>query len=333
MISFEAPHYLRYAWGLPLLVAGYLLSTYLAARASRGLVPAGVAGAWGPGRRLAAALPLVLRVLALAALVLALAKPRPALPGRAVAAPKATRVVFVVDVSASMLAGDVLPDRLTQAKKVVAEAVRELPGVEVGMVVFASSAQLYMPLTTDYNAVSQACMSLVPGVVARQGTSLAGALALAGQVLAAAPRQGRVLCVLSDGESHTLGYEAVADSLRRAGIDLFAIGIGTPEGANLLISSPTDGKLSMKTDSQGQPVRSRLHEDELKRLVQNRANRYIRLATWRTATTCFLQEVRALDPPSAPIQNAGYVAYWQLCLFGAFGLLVAALLVPVRQHI
>jgi Ca-activated chloride channel family protein len=328
MMSFEAPHYLHYAWALPLLAAGYLLGRHLTARA------VAAAGAVRPAAgRSAARLRLGLRLLALAALVLALAKPQPARLAGPAPAPPATKLVFVVDVSTSMLAADVLPDRLTQAKKVVAEAVRELPGVEIGLVVFAGSAQLAMPLTTDYNAVSQACMALAPGVVARQGTSLAGALALAGQVLAASPAQGRTLCVLSDGESHTQGYEGVADSLRRAGIDLFAIGIGTPEGGTMLVGNGLNGSPVLKADARGQPIRSRLHESALRRLVQNRADRYIRLDTWRPATAQLLREVRGLGPPSTPPGRAGRLAYWQLCLLGAFGLLLLELAVPIRQSI
>ena len=326
MVSFEAPHYLRYAWVLPLLVAGYLLSRAATGRARRERGQPGQSQHW-------AYLRLLLSVLACATLVLALANPEPQTGSHATAVPAATRLVFVVDVSSSMLAADVLPDRLTQAQKVVDEVVRGLHGQEVSLVVFASSAQLYLPLTTDYAAVSQACLQLSPALVARQGTSLAEALLLAGQVVQARPKQGRVVCVLSDGESHTLGYERVADSLRRAGIDLFAIGIGTPEGNNILVSNPATGQSSEKADQQGQPIRSRLQEDKLKLLVQNRPGRYFRLDNWRTTTARFLREIHQLDPPKALPQSAGHPAYWQWCLLAAFGLLLLEFLVPSRQQI
>lgn len=322
-MSFEEPHYLHYAWLLPILAAGSLLSRYLTARAHAELVP--------PGRnQLRPLLQLALRLLAVAALVLALANPyRGKFPHPA--GPRgATKLVFAIDVSRSMLAGDVLPDRLSQAKKVVAEVVRGLHGQEASLVVFAGNAQLYMPLTTDYEALSRAAAALTPDLVPRQGTSLFQALALAARVFGGPSLQPRIICVLSDGESHTLRYEGLADSLSKAGINLFAVGIGTPEGANIPVPDQNGGALTIKRNQEGQPVLSQLQENQLKRVVKGRPGHYIRLNTWRNASARLLDEIGKFEPASAqaPGADKGPVEYFQLCLLAAFCLLLVEFTVP-----
>lgn len=315
MMSFEEPAYLHLAWALPALAAAYWARRRAAA---------------GEGRcaALLSGLRRALRLMAGAALVLALANPLPRPLANSAAGAAPSRLVFLLDVSNSMLAGDALPDRLTQAKKVVAEAVRGLQGQEVGLVVFAGTAQLYLPLTTDYEVVGQACASITPRLVARQGTSLAEALTMAALVLKPSPRHRQVACVLSDGESHTGRTAELADSLQRAGIDLFAIGIGTLEGAALYTKDEATGELSPKRDRQGQAIVSRLHTASLRRIVQGGAGRYIRLDTWGQATAELLQGLRQLAPGASPPERPGEVASFQWCLLAAVLLLGAELLLP-----
>lgn len=229
MISFEQPAYLLLACVLLALILGYWWSHRAVRRAWQG-----AAGRPDPNRhyRRPSWLPQLLRLLALGCLVLALATPQMHSEQTSRQAPAlgSPKIVFVVDVSNSMLATDVLPDRLSQAKRVVAEAVRNLSGEQVSLVVFAGNALLYMPLTTDYKVIERACSALSPSLVAHQGTSLAEALELAGQVLGANTGQARIMCVLSDGESHRSGYIPLADSLQQAGITVVSIGVGTAAG-------------------------------------------------------------------------------------------------------
>ena len=214
-MAFEEPTYLLCAWGLLALTLGFWLSRRAADRAIRplgSLPPDRRAGTPSP-RRLYNALRYGLLLLAFAALVLALANPlRPRTRGAA-PGPGPVELVFALDVSTSMLTADVLPDRLTVAKKFIDETTEGLRGEEVGVVVFAGNAQLALPLTADYDAVRAACRPLSPEDVPRQGTALAQALAHAA-LLFKSTRRTRIICLLSDGESHTPGHGAVADSLR-----------------------------------------------------------------------------------------------------------------------
>ncbi|MGI4863796.1 MAG: vWA domain-containing protein [Janthinobacterium lividum] len=334
-MSFEEPRYLHLAWLLPLLAAGYWLSHYQLARAQAALLPTGWGGPRGPAR-LRFCLKLALRLLALAALVLALAGPRRAQPSHPNLPQGAAKLVFVVDVSRSMLAADLLPDRLSQAQKVVAEVVKGLHGQEAALVVFAGQAQLYMPLTTDYEALIRSCPTIAPALVPRQGTSLAAALDLAARVFgAAASPQARVICVLSDGENHPAGYEALADSLGKAGISLYAVGIGTLAGGTMLVPGLNGGPAVLKRDGQGRPIVSHLQEAQLQRLVQHRPNHYIRLDTWQNVAAHLRAEIEKLEPAGAsPSGNKSRPTdYFQLYLLAAFGLLLVEFLVPPGRQL
>ncbi|MET4075082.1 VWA domain-containing protein [Hymenobacter sp. UYCo722] len=274
---------------------------------------------------------LVLRLAAIGGLLVAVAGSRRAIPGLAPAAQAMPRVVFVVDVSRSMLAADILPDRLTQAQKVITETVRRLSGEEVGIVAFAGNAQLHLPLTTDYGAVERACQALAPSLVGRQGTSLAEALGVAGQVLVASrehPR--RLLCLLSDGESHSAGYAVLADSLRRAGVELVVVGVGTPAGSFIPVGSPGSSPSGFKTTRSGQPILSRLHEDQLLRLVQGQPDHYTRLGSWQRTVPMLLKHIQGPPPKHAwaSADDDKPFAGYQLWLLVSLGLLVVELLLP-----
>ncbi|MBJ6110394.1 VWA domain-containing protein [Hymenobacter sp. BT523] len=325
MISVEHPSYLYLAAAVPVLAAGYLLRRRAQQQAHGQML-----GAAPVSARLRQAL----RLLALAALVLALSNPQPrAQAAGPVPDQQPRRLVFVVDVSTSMLAADVLPDRLTQAKKVVAETVRGLPGREVGVVVFAGNAQLFQPLTTDAEVLSQACATIGPALVPRQGTSLAEALALAALVLKPTPQHRQVACVLSDGENHAPRYAALADSLSKAGLDIVAVGVGTPEGAAMYTQSRPGEEPRAKRDRRGQPIISRFQEASLRRMVQDRPGRYIRLDNWRSASASLRQALQKLDPSARPTADASPAQYFQWCLLAALVLLVAEFLVPLFHRI
>ncbi|UOQ96708.1 VWA domain-containing protein [Hymenobacter sp. 5317J-9] len=325
MMSFEEPAYLCLAVALPVLAAGYWLRRRAALRTGEPLQ-----GRSRTGVRLRQGL----RLLALGTLVVALGKPLPQTPAQTPEpAQGPRRVVFLVDVSTSMLAADVLPDRLTQAKKVVAEAVRGLPGQEVGVVVFAGNAQVFLPLTTDYEVVSRACATITPGLVPRQGTSLVEALTLAALVLKPTPQHRQVACVLSDGENHTPRFEALADSLSKAGMDIFAIGVGTPEGAAMFVKNSAGGEPTVKRDRQGQPILSRFQEASLQRIAQGRPERYLRLDNWRSTTARLLQALHNLNPGTNQLQSAGPAEYFQWFLLAAFILLLVEFLVPLFHRI
>ncbi|MCC3158587.1 VWA domain-containing protein [Hymenobacter sp. 15J16-1T3B] len=317
MMTFEAPHYLRYAGLLPLLLAAYALSRYYTART-----------AWppAPGRRWLTYARWALPLLVVLALVLALANPLGA--GRGGWVRRATQLVLVVDVSNSMLTRDVVPDRLTQARLTLGSIVRQLRSEQVGVVVFAGNAQRYLPLTTDYATVGQACSSITPALLSRQGSSLAEALTLAALVFSPDPPGNRVVCILSDGESHARRDQQVADSLLRAGIHVFAIGVGTAQGGPVWEGVPGSARLRPKLDPQGQPIRSALDAARLRRLVHEQPAGYQQLDDYEVVATRFVQAAQQLPPPAGARRLAAGQPQFRVCLLVALVLLLVELALP-----
>jgi Ca-activated chloride channel family protein len=166
--------------------------------------------------------------------LLALALARPQCGARTELAPQlGLDLVVALDASRSMLATDVLPDRLARAKLELGALVDGLGGDRVGLVVFAGDAFVSCPLTSDAAAAKLFLRAADPEAMPRQGTALAAALGAAKEVLdgAARPGRARVVLVVSDGEDHEGGLASAAQSLAAEGIRVFALAVGTPEGA------------------------------------------------------------------------------------------------------
>jgi Ca-activated chloride channel family protein len=163
---------------------------------------------------------------------------------------------------------------MEQAHRELEDLVGRLRGDAVGLVIFAGGSYVRLPLTVDYDTFLWAVRESETSTIQAQGTSLPGALDAATQLLARGPSDaGRAVVVVSDGEDH--GEPTTLDlSLQRArdaGVHVYALGIGTPEGAPI----PMDGG-GFKKDRNGQVVVSRLEEDVLRRVASSTGGAYVR---------------------------------------------------------
>jgi Ca-activated chloride channel family protein len=211
--------------------------------------------------------PVVLTLVALAAAV-ALAGPRWGVAART-AESRALNIVVVMDVSRSMLAQDVAPNRLGRAVSAARRLVLDLDGDRFALVAFAGHAYLLSPLTLDESAIALQLDALDPDMASAGGSGLAGALDLARHTLVSSPQGGdRAIVVLTDGESFEGNnvLESAGNALRRAGITLIAIPVGSIEGARIL---DPDG--SWHRDNTGKVVIT-TRRDDLLHLVTTAAH-------------------------------------------------------------
>ena len=169
-------------------------------------------------------------------------------------------VVVALDASKSMLARDVQPSRLERAKLELTTLLDELKGDRVGIVAFAGEAFIQCPLTGDYSAAKLFLRAVEPAQMPQGGTDVGAALALARQLLETADRgaKERVVVLLSDGED--LGGEALdaAQALGEAGIQVFAVGVGSETGEPIPVFDRKGAFASYQKDAQGETVMSRL---------------------------------------------------------------------------
>jgi Ca-activated chloride channel homolog len=208
-------------------------------------------------------------------------------------------VVFAADISRSMLAEDIEPNRLERARLFSRRLLRELPGDRFGLVVFAGRAYVLTPLTTDHSAVELYLDALDPDMVSQGGSALSGALTQATDLVRTSQVAAgdRVVVLLSDGEAleEIDAVREAADRAARAGIRVIAVGIGTPRGATIPLKDEATGVVTgMRRDQFGEVVVTQLDEETMRMIASRTGGSYVRLDDTR-AFSRVVSELRGLQ--------------------------------------
>ena len=185
-------------------------------------------------------------------------------------------VIIAVDVSRSMLAGDLPPSRLKRAQMAAEDLVRQLKGDRVGLVAFAGSSFLQAPVTADHAAVLTAMQELGPELIPLPGTNIASALRCAEEAFDHSEGGQRALVLITDGEELEEDAVAISQELS-AKMRIFTVGVGSPEGAVLAVPAPQGGGIEYIKDSSGNVVQSKLDEGRLRQIAQAGGGFYTRL--------------------------------------------------------
>ena len=183
-------------------------------------------------------------------------------------------IVFAIDVSKSMLAEDIAPNRIEKAKRLVSAIIDNLVGDRIGIIAYANQAIPQLPITTDYNAGKMFLQSLNTDMISSQGTALNSALDLSTTYFNDEDQTNRVVFLISDGEDHS--DEAESASIRAAanGIKIFTFGIGTESGGPIPIKR--NGVLeSYKKDENEEVVITKRNTEILKLISENTNGEYI----------------------------------------------------------
>lgn len=198
-------------------------------------------------------------------------------------------IVFAIDVSRSMLAEDIAPNRLEKAKRIVSELIGNLASDRIGIIAYAGQAYPQLPITTDYGAARMFLQALNTDMLTSQGTAIHEAIELAITYFDDTQQTNRVLFILSDGEDHIQGQ--VADALNKAldaGIRVFTIGIGTSKGGPIPLRQ--NGTIQQfKKDFEGNVVITKLDEAYLRTIADEGNGQYIS----GTNTEAALDEISA----------------------------------------
>ena len=215
----------------------------------------------------------LLRVLALALCIVALARPQWGFQWEEVQQ-RGLSIIVALDTSKSMLAQDIKPNRLQQAKWGVRDLLKELHGDRIGLVAFAGDAFLQCPTTIDYAAFLMMLDVVYAGIVPIGGTDLFQALdtSLESFEKAEETQADKVIILISDGEGHTGDPLALIPKLKQENIRVFTIGVGTMEGSFIETS---EGRVK---NSDGNVIMSRLNEDVLERIARETGGFYVRSA-------------------------------------------------------
>ena len=215
----------------------------------------------------------LLYFMGLAFIVLALMQPQLG-RGKKTVKVEGLDIFFAVDVSESMLAQDIKPDRFSRSKNEIAKFISKLSGDRIGLIAFSGSAFIQCPLTTDYAACSMMLDTLTPGIISDAGTDIGEAVAAAMQGFVKEEKKHKVLIIISDGEDHGEKTDDYVESAADEGIVIYTIGVGTKEGVPIPVSDSSGGISGYKKDKKGEVVVTRLDDSKLKTIAEDAAGYY-----------------------------------------------------------
>jgi len=184
-------------------------------------------------------------------------------------------IVFAVDVSKSMLAEDVAPNRLEKSKQLVTQIINNLISDRVGIIAYAGKAFPQLPITTDYAAAKMFLQSMNTDMLSSQGTAINEAITLATTYFDDEEQTNRILIIISDGEDHSNVATDAAEEAASLGIRIFTIGVGDVKGGPIPIKNQNGVVLNYKKDNAGETVITRLDEETLKTIAKNANGAYI----------------------------------------------------------
>ena len=204
-------------------------------------------------------------------------------------------IVFAVDVSKSMLAEDIAPNRLEKAKRLVSEIINQLASDRIGIIAYAGQAYPQLPITTDYGAAKMFLQGMNTDMLSSQGTAIDAAIELASSYYDDDEQTNRVLFIVSDGEDHSerSTIDAV-DLATQNGIRIFTIGVGKSKGAPIPIKR--NGVVeSLKKDNQGEVVITKLDEAVLFEIASKGNGEYIDGSNTESAVEYIKEQLDQMD--------------------------------------
>lgn len=238
---------------------------------------------------------------------------------------KGVDVIIAMDVSKSMLAQDIQPDRLTRAKQLVLSMVEKMKTDRIGLIVFAGRAYLQVPLTIDYSAMKMMLQNVKPELVPTQGTVISDALDLSVNSFSQREKKYKALVVISDGEDHDETAVAKAKEISETGIIVHTVGIGSPEGTTIIDPDTR----AVKLDEKGTPVVSRLNEEALRSVAAAGKGTYSHLRNAEEVAEKLVKEIDGMEQKSlGAVVFSSYDSYFQYFLGIALILLLLEWLIP-----
>src|SRR4029077_18765471 len=275
-MSFGAPQWFWALAVLPLLIGLYIRGERRSALQLREFVsPRLLPQLAGNVDRVRRAIRFGFVLLSLTLAITALAKPRWGYIYQDVKR-KGLDLLIAVDTSRSMLSNDVQPNRLERVKLAAQDLINELQGDRIGLIAFSGRAFLQAPLTIDYGAVVESINDLDTKTVPEGGTNISEAIALASRTFGKSAMGNRVLIIFTDGEELSGDAVKSAKAAAEAGVRVFTVGVGTPQGSLIPISGE-DGETAFVKDSAGQVVKSKLDEKRLREVAQGSGGFYLQL--------------------------------------------------------
>jgi len=330
-MKFESLEYLYLVWILPamLLLAVYsfrkkdqLLATFVDRQLWDRLMP-------GVNRR-RQVLKFVLLLAGVSLLLTAFLRPRWGFHWEEIQR-RGVDIIVAVDVSESMLAEDIKPNRLERAKREITDLVSLLEGDRIGLIAFSGSSFLECPLTLDHSAFKMFLDYLDTDLIPVPGTDVGSAVQTAIESFVPGRRASRALILITDGEDHPKEAEKIAEEAKKKGIRIFTVGVGSEQGAPIPLQ---DGPGGFKKDRKGQVIMTRLDEVTLQKIALVTGGNYVRSVTGDMDLKKIYEEIREKmeEGELQSTKRRRWEERFQWFLFGSILLCTLEALLPERRR-
>lgn len=255
-------------------------------------------------------------ILSIGLAIIALANPR--YPGKnQTITQEAADIFIVLDISNSMNATDIVPSRLQRTKKFLVDVVESLKTERMGIVLFAGSAYLALPLTNDYLALSEFIQNISTEMAGTQGTAIGEALQKSIEAFTDQKDRSKGIILLSDGEDHDGDALEMAKKAYTDQIIISTIGIGTSQGG--FIPDEEGSNAGLKLDENGKPIKSKLNETILVDIAKNSGGNYNNIQNESNALKDLKKMVSKLDKGEySDFKVKNFVSIYYIPLFFAF---------------
>ena len=326
MLMFADYKWLYLLLAIPLILLGYAILRHLRSRRVRAFGDSSLVEALMPSRsRSKGWVRIVFFCLAFAFFAIGMARPR---TGAKLAerTTKGAEIIVALDVSNSMLAQDYSPSRLERAKLAISRLTDKLQEDRIGLVIFAGTSFVQLPVTTDYVSAKMFLSSIDTGSVPVQGTAIGDAIRLSIKSFSAQSEKSRVIIVISDGENHEDDPIAAAKQAAELGIKVYTIGVGSAEGQPI----PVEGGL-MK-DKNGDIVVTHLDENTLREIAAAGGGAYVHAGNEEFGLNPIIQDIRRMeDEEFGSIVFEEYDEQYMYFFGAALLLLVIEMLIGERR--
>lgn len=242
-------------------------------------------------------------------------------------------IVVAVDLSQSMLAEDVSPNRLERARLAILRLMSSLDGDRIGLVAFAADAFVQSPLTTDYAAAGMFLNAMQPDLMPVQGTDLGAALRVSLNALDQGARDARVVVIVTDGEDHEADFETELERAASAGVRVHVVGIGSTEGVPIPVFDAQGRREGFLRDEDGSVVTTRLGEQTLRTVADRTGARYVTAGAGGTGFDDLVDELAGAEGEALEErQVTQFDEQFQIFVAMALALLFAEWLWPERRR-
>ena len=329
MFEFGNPQYLKLLWLIPIAIAAFIAWRYIINQRIKKLGKASIVEQLMPKRStLRPVYKFIVWSLAVISLVFLVSRPRYGVRTEEVKR-QGLELVIALDISNSMLAEDIKPNRLTAAKRAINQLIGQLENDRISLIVFAGDAFTQLPMTSDYGAARMFVDMVEPELISNQGTDISTAINRALVSFSNTEVRNKAIIIISDGEDHEDKAIELAQSAVEQGIRIFTLGMGLPEGSPIPIKNrPND----FHRDRQGNTVITRLNEGMLQQLASAGNGAYIRANNQRVGLSNLFDELNKIE--KGEVVEKVFAEYEEQFVFIAalsFILLILELLIAERK--